>query len=154
MVSFYPSTRPSMPNLSFNPERLLTSALSATGVHLDPRNILDGLDWQRAGATPNGVPHSIFQLVNHVIYWQDLFLSGLDRKDVAGPKRAQDGWPGALPVEAIAFYAFTSGTITALYTPTKTISFIGPALSVSPEERLILFGQIERSEDEIMLLDL
>ena len=56
--------------------------------------------------------------------------------------------------KAIAFYAFTSGTITALYTPTKTISFIGPALSVSPEERLILFGQIERSEDEIMLLDL
>ncbi len=56
--------------------------------------------------------------------------------------------------KAIAFYAFASGTITALYTPTKTISFIGPALTVSPEERLILFGQIERSEDEIMLLDL
>ena len=69
--------------------------MSATGVHLDPRNILDGLDWQRAGATPNGIPHSIFQIVHHVIYWQDLFLSGLDRKDVVGPKRAKDGWPGA-----------------------------------------------------------
>ena len=90
-----------MPKLSFNPENLLTSALSATGVHLDPRNILDGLDWQRAGATPKGAPHSIFQIVNHVIYWQDLLLSGLDRKDVVGPKQAKDGWPGAREPETL-----------------------------------------------------
>ena len=55
--------------------------------------------------------------------------------------------------KAIVFYHFTSGTITPLHTPGKTISFIGPALTISPEERLILFGQIERSEDEIMLVD-
>lgn len=84
-----------MPNPVFNPENLLMSALSASGVHLSPRNVLDGLDWHHAGVTPNGVPHSIFQIVNHVIYWQDLFLSGLDRKDMVGPKHAHEGWPGA-----------------------------------------------------------
>lgn len=55
--------------------------------------------------------------------------------------------------QAIAFYDFASGDITPLHSPQKTISFIGPALSVSPDESLLLFGRIERSEDEIMLVD-
>ncbi len=55
---------------------------------------------------------------------------------------------------AIAFYPFDTGVTTQLYTPEKMISFIGPALTVSADETSILFGQIERSEDEIMLVDL
>lgn len=84
-----------MTNHPFNPENLLTNALSAAGVHLDPQNVLDGLDWQDTGTIPSGVPHSIFQVVNHIIYWQDLFLSGLERTDITGPQHAKDGWPGA-----------------------------------------------------------
>ncbi|MBX2820140.1 MAG: DinB family protein [Rhodothermaceae bacterium] len=79
---------------TFDPQQLLSNALSATGVHIDPQDILDGLVWNISGVTPNGFPHSIFQIVNHVIYWQDLFLSGLEATKMAGPKHAEEGWPG------------------------------------------------------------
>lgn len=55
--------------------------------------------------------------------------------------------------KAIAFYNFDDKSTTVLHTPSKTTSFIGPALTVSPNERFIVYSQIERSEDEIMLVD-
>lgn len=55
--------------------------------------------------------------------------------------------------QALAFYAFATRTTTEIFTPARTVSFIGPALTLSPDERTLLFGQIERSDDEVMLVD-
>lgn len=83
-----------MPQRPFAAQTLLDSLLSASAVHIAPVHILDGLDWQLAGVLPEQVPHSIFQVTNHVIYWQDLFLLGLQSSTMRGPENAQDGWPG------------------------------------------------------------
>ncbi len=78
----------------FDPSKLLASATTAAGVHIDPIDVLDGLEWEQAGVIKSDFPHSIFQIVNHLIYWQDLFLSGLVETTMHGPQRASDSWPG------------------------------------------------------------
>lgn len=91
-----------MPSLPFAPPTVLDHVLSAAAVHVAPEHVLDGLDWHHAGIIPLDAPHSIFQITNHAIYWQDLFLRGLSCSDMQGPVQAQDGWPGpqAPPDEA------------------------------------------------------
>ncbi|MEZ4376905.1 MAG: DinB family protein [Gemmatimonadales bacterium] len=78
----------------FNLAQCLRSAVSGTGVHIDPRHVLDGLDWRLAGSRPDGTSHTICQLVNHVVFWQRLLLSGLTEASMSAPATAADGWPG------------------------------------------------------------
>jgi uncharacterized damage-inducible protein DinB len=103
-----------MQTTPFDPVACLRSAISGTGVHIDPKFVLDGIDWKTAGAKPQGAPHSIFQLVNHLVYWRNLYLSGMTQSQMSGPPTAADGWPGApSPASAEAWDAavamFTSG---------------------------------------------
>ena len=60
-----------------------------------------GLGLKAAGARPEGAPHSIYQLLNHISYWQDWVLKWLDGEDPPAPKHASGGWPGEpVPVNA------------------------------------------------------
>ncbi len=78
-----------------NVHHLTTSrALSGKDAHVETASVLDGLDWELAGARPDGVPHSLFQLVNHIIYWQEWVVRWLDGKRPRPPKHAAGGWPG------------------------------------------------------------
>lgn len=74
--------------------RTLGHALRGEGAHVEVSAALDGMDWRVAGARPEGAPHSVFRLLNHMIYWQDLFLQRLTGARVASPARAVEGWPG------------------------------------------------------------
>ena len=69
-------------------------ALSGTNSHVGPAKVLAGLDWRLAGQRPNGIPHSLFQLVNHMSYWQEWAVKWLDGKSPKAPKHAAGGWPG------------------------------------------------------------
>ena len=71
-----------------------SKALSGKGAHVETANILAGLDWKLAGARPDGVPHSVYQLVNHMIYWQEWVVNWLDGRKPRPPKHAAGGWPG------------------------------------------------------------
>ena len=42
---------------------------------------------------PSGAPHSIFQLLAHISYWQDWVLQWLDGKNPAVPRHAAGSWP-------------------------------------------------------------
>jgi len=68
-------------------------ALSGEAAHVATKNLFEGLDWNLAGARPEGAPHSIFQLLGHISYWQDWVLRWLDGGNPSVPKHAAGGWP-------------------------------------------------------------
>ena len=76
-------------------EKIARQALSGRGAHVETVSALEQLDWELVGSRPAGVPHSIFQLVNHMIYWQDFSLRWLDGRKPATPEHASDSWPGS-----------------------------------------------------------
>ncbi len=73
--------------------KMISNALSGEGAHAATKNVFDGLDWKLAGTQTEGVP-SIFQLLNHVLYWNDWVVKWLAGKTPPIPKHAPGGWPG------------------------------------------------------------
>ena len=77
-------------------EKMMGNALSGKGAHVGTRNLFEELDWKVAGMRPEGAPHSIFQLLNHLTYWQDWVVKWLDGGNPKVRKHASGGWPGNL----------------------------------------------------------
>lgn len=71
----------------------INSALSAEGAHVPTREVFTGLDWRLSGFRPDGVSHSIFQLLKHMVYWQNWVVKWLDGKRPTLPKCARNCWP-------------------------------------------------------------
>jgi hypothetical protein len=75
-------------------ERTIGNALSGKGSHVATRSLFDGLDWRVAGLRPEGAPHSIYELLNHMSYWQGWVVKWLDGESPPIPRHASGGWPG------------------------------------------------------------
>ena len=75
-------------------EKAVRDAISGKGAHVEAKHALGGLDWKTAGSRPDGIPHSIFQLVNHMVFWQEWVVKWLDGKNTTIPKHASGSWPG------------------------------------------------------------
>ena len=75
-------------------EKTVGNALSGKGAHAETKNLFAGLNWKAAGRRPEGAPHSIFQLLNHMAYWQEWVVKWLDGGDPPIPKHASGSWPG------------------------------------------------------------
>jgi uncharacterized damage-inducible protein DinB len=76
--------------------RTTSTALSGKNSHVEAAKVLAGLDWKLAGARPKGAPHSVFQLVNHVTYWQEWAVKWLDGRNPRAPRHAAGSWPGGV----------------------------------------------------------
>ena len=76
-------------------EKTIGNALSGKGAHAETKNLFAGLAWKVAGRRPEGAPHSLFQLLNHMAYWQEWVVKWLDGENPAVPKHASGGWPGS-----------------------------------------------------------
>ena len=74
----------------------LVRALAGEGAHVAMNTALDGVTWTQAGARPHGISKSIFQLVNHLIFWNTWVVDWLDGADPPIPRHASGGWPGAV----------------------------------------------------------
>ncbi|MFQ5789719.1 MAG: DinB family protein [Acidobacteriota bacterium] len=74
-------------------ESTVSHALSGKGAHIEAVSALEGLDWKLAGSRPHGAPYSIFELLSHIIYWQDWVVKWLDGKEPPIPKHASGSWP-------------------------------------------------------------
>ena len=74
--------------------KTLGRALSGKDAHVEVLKAVEGLDWRIAGKRPDGFPHSIFQLLNHIVYWQEWMVKWLDGDKPAAPKHASGSWPG------------------------------------------------------------
>jgi uncharacterized damage-inducible protein DinB len=75
-------------------EKAVRDAITGKGAHVEAKPALERLDWKSAGSKPEGAPHSIFQLVNHLVYWQEWVLKWLSGKKPTVPKHASGSWPG------------------------------------------------------------
>jgi uncharacterized damage-inducible protein DinB len=76
---------------------LLTSVLGGEGVHLGPAAVLEGLSAEQASAKPNGLPHSIAEIVAHMCYWQEWFNRCAVDGFTGMAQHAADGWPAVSP---------------------------------------------------------
>jgi uncharacterized damage-inducible protein DinB len=74
--------------------KVLDYALAGKGAHVAAQKIFDGLDWKLAGTRPEGAAHSIFQILNHLTFWQDWVVKWLAGKKPPIPKHASGSWPG------------------------------------------------------------
>ena len=100
-------------------EELVRAYLTGEHTHVHPLKALEGCDWKAAGTRVDRAPHTIYKILNHTIYWQDVYLKRMNGKAVISPERPSAGWPGALaPVNERlwqdAFMAFQSGLKKAL----------------------------------------
>ena len=77
-------------------QRATSTALSGKNAHVESTKVLAGLDWKLAGARPRGAPYSVFQLVNHMTYWQEWVVKWLDGKGPRPPRHAAGGWPSGV----------------------------------------------------------
>lgn len=86
-----------------NLQKSLLAALTGKGAHVEARHVFEGLDWRLAGRPVEGADHSIFQLLNHVIYWQEWALRWLTEEGRPPiPKHASGSWPGSVaPVSQV-----------------------------------------------------
>lgn len=83
-----------MKNGSKTIQKTIDHALSGKGAHVGGKNIFEGLDWGLAGTRPNGSAHSLFQIMNHLAFWQEWVITWLDGRKPVTPKHAAGGWPG------------------------------------------------------------
>ena len=78
--------------------KALRHALSGEGAHAGTHTVFSALDWKLAGIRPESAPHSIYEVLSHMVYWQDWVASWLDGKNPPVPKHASASWPrGAAP---------------------------------------------------------
>ena len=74
--------------------KAIQHSLSGEGAHAATYDVFSGLDWKLAGVRPENAPHSVYQLLNHMQYWQEWVLKWLDGSRPPIPKRASSSWPG------------------------------------------------------------
>jgi uncharacterized damage-inducible protein DinB len=77
-------------------DKVVAGALSGEGAHVATESVFSGLDWRQAGLRPRGVPHSLYQLLNHMVFWQEWVLGWLKGQPPPMPRHAPGGWPGAV----------------------------------------------------------
>ena len=75
-------------------ESMTRRALAGEGSHVTAEAVFTGLDWKLAGARIGGAAHTLFQLLNHITYWQEWAVKWLDGGKPRPPKHAAGGWPG------------------------------------------------------------
>lgn len=70
----------------------LLNGLRGRGSHVSPEVAFEGLDWNFAGRVPQKSLHSIWQVLNHLVYWQKFSLTLLRDGTPDTPLHASDTW--------------------------------------------------------------
>jgi uncharacterized damage-inducible protein DinB len=71
-----------------HPRELLTD----TTPYLSPRDVLDGITADEAEWRIPGAPHTIAEIVAHMLFWQEWFAGRCDGTSPAMPGSAAPGW--------------------------------------------------------------
>lgn len=70
----------------------IVNGLFGKMAHVSPDAAFEAIDWGIVGNKPDGSPHSIWDILNHLIYWQDYCLSLLDGENPTSPEHAVESW--------------------------------------------------------------
>lgn len=71
---------------------LLCGALEGKRAHVSPERAFEGLNWRQSGLSVPQSPHTIWQLLKHLNYWQDRLISRIEGMKVLPAKTSDDGW--------------------------------------------------------------
>ncbi|WP_312027250.1 DinB family protein [Cytobacillus firmus] len=69
------------------------NGLHGENAHVDPLEVFEGLRWEMAGVKPANCPYSVWQIINHMIFWQDFYLVYLKGGVPNHPEHDEDSWP-------------------------------------------------------------
>ena len=78
----------------------LHKLLTGQGAHARAEHILEGLESEDFGARIDGSPHTVFDELWHLVYWQDLILDWIAGKERGSPARAAESWPNERRLDA------------------------------------------------------
>ncbi|WP_188455688.1 DinB family protein [Virgibacillus oceani] len=90
------------------------NGLHGENAHVDPLEVFDGLRWEKSGELPANCPYSVWQILNHMIFWQDFYLAYLKGVVPEHPEQDEDSWPDETGPSSEnewndAFFQFSSG---------------------------------------------
>ncbi len=71
----------------------LKHGLAAFQIHAAPKKILKGLDAEVATKRVSKSCHTIWELLYHMIFWQDICLDAIDDRDVKWNRSKTENWP-------------------------------------------------------------
>jgi uncharacterized damage-inducible protein DinB len=69
--------------------------LLAPFAYMPPGKLLDGLTAAQAARRVPGAPHTIVEIVAHLVFWQNWFLERTTGRPVPMASNASQGWPAA-----------------------------------------------------------
>ena len=75
-------------------QRMARHGVTGKGAHVATSTVFAGLEWKAAGVHLPGAPHTLYQLLNHMIYWQEWAMNWLNGESPPTPRHASGGWPG------------------------------------------------------------
>ena len=87
----------SKPVYKINDRDLLKSVAAFHGGFQPPHIVLEALTEAQATAKPHGLPHSIAEIVAHMLYWQEFFNRNAETGWSGVPEHAAEGWPAIKP---------------------------------------------------------
>lgn len=67
--------------------------LHGEGAHVDTETVFDGMDWQQAGEKKGDFPHTVWELLFHMNYWQYFMLDILEGDPPSGENADAESWP-------------------------------------------------------------
>jgi uncharacterized damage-inducible protein DinB len=71
----------------------LRKLLYGEGAHTNALHALEALNDEQIGSRPAKAPHSIYQILWHMIYWQEYELANIAGKPPSYPTHAIESWP-------------------------------------------------------------
>ncbi len=71
----------------------LQRTLTESGVGAPPAHVLDAVDEALAHRRWPGLPHSIYEELWHLVFWQQLSLDWIEGRPTPYPEHASDGFP-------------------------------------------------------------
>ena len=76
-------------------KQFFQQALHGRDANVDTATIFDGLNWQQAGEKPGNCPHSVWETLSHMNYWQDFMLAMLEGETPENPEHTAESWPNS-----------------------------------------------------------
>ncbi|MFK7848969.1 MAG: DinB family protein [Rhodothermales bacterium] len=122
------------------------SYLTGEHTHVHPQSVLQGCSWEIAGQRLGQSPHSIYRILNHIIFWQDLYLARMNGQDSRSPDKPSTGWPGAIKPESADDWSKT----VALFSKGLEVS-VSIAESRALEEKIPTFRNASLGECLVFL---
>lgn len=71
----------------------LPTLLTGEGAHAKARSVLEGIEFKQLGVRPDVAPHSIYEELWHLVWWQDFILEEARGTKPENPAHASETWP-------------------------------------------------------------